>query len=83
MRQGDLGPQPAPGQLGKYLRGAAASDEGVEHVAAGLAQDVRRHAGQLDPGVLEHLVEALGLPGPFLHAGAPIAGEVAQLPDWA
>src|SRR3546814_570504 len=35
LQQGDLGPQPAPGQLGKYLRVAAASDESVEHVAAG------------------------------------------------
>jgi len=34
-----------------------------------------------DPGVLEHPVEALGLPAPLLDLGLAVAREVAQLTD--
>ena len=61
--------QLAPGQLGKDLGVTGARDEGFEHVPARLAQDVAGDRRKLDAGVLEDLVEALGLPAPLVYLG--------------
>jgi hypothetical protein len=76
-----LGPELAPGQLGEDLGVAGAGDECVEHVATGLSQDVAGHRGELDAGVLEHLVEALGLAAALVDLGLAIAGEITKLAD--
>jgi hypothetical protein len=39
------------------------------------------HAEQLQAGVLQALVQPLGLPSPFLELGLAVAGELAQFPD--
>src|SRR2546426_1048038 len=46
--------------------------------AAGDAEDIGGHGRELDAGVFEHLVEAIGLPGAFLDQDLAIASEVAQ-----
>ena len=45
------------------LRVALPGDQRLEHRPAGDAQDVAGHAGQLDPGVLQHACAAAGPPG--------------------
>ena len=77
----DLPPKLAPGQLCESVGIPAAGHQRQEHVPTGLAQDVRRHRRQLDPGVLQDLVEALDLPSPLLCLGSAVAREVAKLPD--
>ena len=77
--------QPALGQLGEHLGVGGAGDERVEHRAAGHAEDVGRDAVELDPGVLERLVQPVGLARALLDLRLAIAGQVAQLPHaaWA
>jgi len=58
-------------------------DQGFQHRPARDPDDVGGHAGELDPGVLEHLVQPLDLPAAFLDLGLAVAGQVAQLPDRA
>ena len=58
----DLLAQPALGQLGQHLGVGRPGDERVEHRAARDAEDVRRDAVELDAGVLQHLVQPVGLP---------------------
>ena len=48
---------------------------------AGHAQDVARHGRELDPRILEDLVEPVGLTGAVLEEGLPVPGEVPELPD--
>ena len=61
FERGDLGTQLAVREVGEYLGIGRAGDERVEHRAAGLAEDVRGDAVQLDAGVLQGLVQAVGL----------------------
>ena len=49
------------GELGEHRRVGRARDERVEHRPAGLAEDVGGDAVELDPGVLEDLVQPVGL----------------------
>ena len=78
---GSLAAQPALGQLGQHLRVVGAGHQRVQHRPAGDAQHVGGHAGQLDPGVLQDLLQPLGLPGALLDQRLAVAGQVAQLPD--
>ena len=78
---GDLGPQPSLRQLGELDRIALPGDERVEHQPAGHAADVARHRRQLDAGVLEELLQALDLPGPFPSDRRAGSGQVAELTD--
>jgi len=77
----ELGAQLPPSQLGQHLRVAGAAHQRGQHVAAGAAEDVAGHAGQLDPGVLQDLVQPLRLPGALLDLRLAVAGQVAQLAD--
>ena len=52
----------AAGELGEHLGVGGAVDQRVEHRPAGDAEDVGRDAVELDPGVLERLVQPVGLP---------------------
>jgi len=54
---GDLLAQPAARELGEDFGVGRALHQGVEHVAPGLAHDVRRDRPELDPRVLERLVQ--------------------------
>jgi hypothetical protein len=45
------------------------------------AEHVRGDAGELDPSVLEHLVEPVRLPLPLLDQRLAVAGQVAELAD--
>ena len=72
----ELGPESPAGQLGEDLGVAGAGDEGFEHVAAGLAQDVGGDARELHAGVLEHLVEALGLAAPLVDLRLAVPSQV-------
>ena len=60
-QRGDLLPQAAFGQLGEDLGVSGAGHQRVEHRASGLAQQVRRDTVELDVGVLQRLVQPLGL----------------------
>jgi hypothetical protein len=76
----ELGAHPALRQLREYLRVAFAGDQRGQHVPAGDSEDVGSHHAQLDLGVLQQLLHALLLAGPLVGEGAPVAGEVPQLP---
>ena len=95
-QQGVVVPEPAPqglaqlgdllaqlpfGHLGEHLGVAFAGDESVQHQPAGDAQHVRGDRVQLDPGVLEGLLDPLALGGVVLDQPLAVAGQVPQLPD--
>jgi hypothetical protein len=60
-----------------------AGHQGFQHRPAGHTKHVGGHAGELDPSVLQDLVQPLDLPGALLDLGLAVAGEIAQLADWA
>ena len=76
-----LGAQAALGELGQQLGIGRARDQCVEHRPARDAEDVGRDAVELDPGVLERLVEAIGLARALGDLRLAIAGEVALRAD--
>ena len=55
-----------------------ARDQRIEHLARRHAEHPRRDRGQLDPGVLQRLLDALDLAGAFLDLGFAVTDEVAQ-----
>jgi hypothetical protein len=77
----DLGSHPGACQLGEGVGVADAGDERFEHLPGRHPEDVGDHRVQLDPGVLEQLLDPLGLPGAFLDQLLAVAGQVAQLGD--
>ena len=78
---GDLRPQPTLGQIGQPGRVPIAGDQRLDHRPPGHAQDVGGHRGQLDPGILQQLLQPLDLPAAFAGDRGPGPGQVAQLPD--
>ena len=54
---GDLLAHLPPRQFGEHVRVGLAGDQRVEHVAPGLAHDVRHDGVEFDAGVLECLVQ--------------------------
>ena len=64
--------QLAARQLGQNCGVGLATDQGGQNLAAGYPQNVADHRGQLDPGVLQHLLQAVG------HAGVLISQTLAQ-----
>lgn len=78
---GDLLAHLPPREIGQDLGVGLAGDERVEHVAPGLAENVRGHAVELDPGVLQRLVQAVDLALALLDLRLAIAREIAQLAD--
>ena len=77
---GVLGLHTAPRQLGEHLWVALAGDEGFYHVPPRAAQDVARYAGELDQGVLEQLLQALGVAGAL---GDEVVAEARVVPELA
>jgi hypothetical protein len=69
--------QPGPGQVGQRVRVGSALDQGPHHVPTGDAHHVGGHRRQLDPGVLEHLVQPVDLAGPGADQRLAIPGQVA------
>jgi hypothetical protein len=70
-----------PGQLGQHLRIGGPTHQCLQHRPARDSQHVGGHTAQLDPGVLQHLVQPLGLTGALIDQRLAVAGQVAQLPD--
>jgi len=72
-----LGPQSPLGKLGERLGVADPGHQRLQHRPARDPQDVGGHAGQLDPGVLQHLLQPLHLTGALVDDRLAVAGEVA------
>src|ERR671930_200215 len=67
------------GEVGESLGIGLAGDEGVEEAAAGHAEDIGEHAGELEIGELERFLDAQGMAGLFADQLRPSTSEVAQL----
>ena len=78
---GDLAAQPPLGQLRQRGRVALPGDQRLEHGPAGDAADVGGHRRQLDPRVLQQLLQPLDLTGAFPRDGGPGPGQVPELTD--
>ena len=79
--RGQLLAQPALGQVGEHFGVGRARDERVEHQAARDAEDVRGDAIELDVGVLQRLVQPIGLALALGDLRLAIAGQQPQRPD--
>src|SRR6266508_2510292 len=78
---GELGAQPALGQLGQHPGVALPGDQRRQHRPTRHAQHVSGDRVQLDAGVLQGLLDTLTLRGVRLDQPLAIAGQVAQLAD--
>jgi hypothetical protein len=76
-----LGPHPALREFGELLRIALAGDQSLDHGQRRLRPGTRRHRGQLDPGVLEQLLEPLNLFHPGVDLGLAVTSDLPQLAD--
>jgi len=65
-------------ELGQDVGIGFAGDQRIEHVAPGLAHHVRRDAVELDPGVLQGLVQPVDLTRALLDLRLAIAREIPQ-----
>ena len=75
----ELRAQPALGEVGEHLGVGRARNERVEHRPAGLAEDVGGDAVELDAGVLERLVQPVGLALALRDLRLAIPRQVPQL----
>ena len=80
-KRGDLLTQAPLREIGEHLGISRAGHERVEHRPAGLAQQVRRDAVQLDVGVLQRLVQPLRLALALSDLRLAIPGELPQVAD--
>jgi hypothetical protein len=80
-QRGQLAPQFALRELGQQLRVVRAREQRVEHRATRRAEHLRGDRGELDPRVLEHLLQALRLARTLLDLRLAIPRQVAQLAD--
>ena len=78
-QRGDLLAQRALGQLGEHVGIVSAGDQRVEHLPGRDAEHLGGDRGQLDPGVLQRLLDPLDLAGALLDLGLAVADQVAQL----
>ena len=78
---GILGRMRVRANLGQHLGISLAGDQGLQHSPARLAQHVGGHRVELDAGVLQQLLDALGLLGPLLGQLGPVAGQVPEPGD--
>ena len=76
-----LRPQLALGEVRQRLGIRLALAERPQHRLTGGAERTARHRGQLDVGVLEHLLQAVGLAAPLPGQRLAIARQIAQLAD--
>jgi hypothetical protein len=65
-------------ELGQHRRVGRAGQERVEHRPPGDAEDVAGEAVELDPGVLEDLVQPVGLTLTFPDLRLAVAVQVAR-----
>ena len=77
----ELGSQPALREVGEHLGVGGALAERVEHRPAGDAEDVARDAVELDPGVLQRLVQPVGFALALFDLRLAIPGQLPQRPD--
>jgi len=77
----DLHPELAHGQVRQHTRVTFPGDHRPQDRPPGPAGDVRCDDGQLDPCVLQHLLQTLRLAGAFPGDRGPGPGEVTQMPD--
>ena len=80
-QRGDLAPQPAFGQPCEHLWVALAGNQRGQH---GPTRDTEHIGGdrvQLDPAILQRLLDALVLAGMGLDEPLAVAGQVPQLAD--
>jgi hypothetical protein len=77
----ELAAHPAPGHLRQRPGIALTGDQRSQHLPAGDSQDVADHAGQLDLGIFQQLLQALLLPGLLPHQSAAVTGQIPQPPD--
>ena len=77
----DLRPQLPLGQPGQCRGVALPGDQRLDHRPPGLGQHLRGDGGQLDPGVLEHLLHPGDLRCPRVDLGLAVARQLPQLPD--
>jgi len=81
LERGELLAQPAPGEVGEHVGIGGARDERVEHRAARDTEDVRRDAVKLDAGVLQRLVQPVGLTLALGDLRRAIPRQRSQRPD--
>ena len=79
--RGDLLRQPALGQIGQHVGVRRAGNERVEHRPAGLAQQIRRDAIELDVAVLQRLVQPLGFTLALGDLRLAIPSQLTQVSD--
>jgi hypothetical protein len=79
--RGDLLAQRSLGELGQDLGVMGAGDQRVEHLAGGHAEHLGGDRGELDPGVLQGLLDTLHLAGAFLDLCLAVADQVTQFPQ--
>ena len=77
----DLGAHDAPGQLGEHLAAALPIDQRPDHRQPRNRVNTGGHRVQLDPGVLEHPTQPLGLRRPLLDDFAPVADHITDRLD--
>ena len=77
---GDLGPQLPSGQICHLFSVGLAADQGPKHVPSGYPQNVRGYRSQLDVGVFQNLLDAVGRPVFLGHQLRTMPSEVTQLP---
>jgi hypothetical protein len=77
----NLRTQPALRQLRQHRRVLLTGQQGGQDRPAGLAQDRRGDRGQLDPRVLQHLLQPLNGPGPLLGQPSAVSGQIPQQPN--
>ena len=77
----DLRAHLAHRQISELRPVALAGDQRLDHRPPRLSQDLRGDRRQLDPRVLEHLLQPLDLGRPSVALGLAIAGQFPQLTD--
>lgn len=75
---GEPRPGAGEGHLGQHVRVALAGDQGLDHVTRAIAEHIGDDRVELDAGVLQDLLDPLGLPGPLLGELFAISGQVTQ-----
>ena len=77
-QRGDLRSQLSLGQLGQHRGVLFTGQQRGQDRPTGLVQDGRGDRSEFDPGVLEHLLQALDRAGTFLGEPAAVAGQIAE-----
>src|ERR1700730_13031642 len=78
-----LGAQAAPGELSERRRVAVAGRQLAQNLSARYTQNVTHHTGELEIGVLQHLVQAVGNSRMVMLELAAVTYQIAQFTDCA